>query len=172
MGITTVAHSAGNRGDEMKHWPGVVGNDIVISGGWRDLPAWPTLWLPLALALALGQSLPTYFRSQRCPCPWLLKYNDLSDPTVWPPSPLPFRLPSLLAHCSPHLVQPEPLSGGIPQLLLLGLGGFYTFPSPTPSSPFPSLPPILLLPLLFMSKSPVTEVRPGGGRVGSWLGWP
>lgn len=50
-----------------------------------------------------------------------------------------------------HLVQLESLSRGIPGLLLPCLGGFYTFSFPTPSSPYPSLPLILLSPLLSMS---------------------
>lgn len=71
------------------------------------------------------------------------------------PSPSPFR-PISEVYCSPHLVLPSPCLGN-PQLLLLWLGDFIHFPLlhlPLPFiSVFPSLPPILLSLLLFITES-------------------
>lgn len=74
--------------------------------------------------------------------------------------PLPFWLPSLLPIVLHICSSLSSYPGESPSLPLLGLGGFYTFLSPTLSSPFPSLSPVLHSPLQFLSKSPVTEMRP------------
>lgn len=87
-----------------------------------------------------------------------------------PPSPFPCGSPAsrpIVLHIWSSL---SAYPGESPSLPLLGLGGFYTFPSPTLSSPFPSLSPILHSPLQFLSKSPVTEMRPRRGPRGQ-LAW-
>lgn len=117
-----------------------------------------TLWLPLDLGLALGQSLPTLtyegahgLDSRSC--------KNLCNLTVWLSSRFPSAPPpSLEVHCSLHLVQPESLSGEPPashsswKLLYISLS--HTFPSLSSMS-FP-LPPILLS--RFVYKSPVKHI--------------